>query len=297
MIDIFIIIPVHNRVDFTRGCLAALKNQRAKDFAVIVIDDGSTDGTAEMIKKDFPDVILLSGNGSLWWSGATNVGIKEALHRGCRWILTLNDDTVPEPDFITAMSFWAKEKPTSLLGAFAIDIETKAPVYGGERINWLTASYTSLLNILDREQWKGIHPVTHFPGRGLLIPSFIFDKIGLFAADIFPQSGADDDFTHRAIRAGFPVYCNYDARLNIYPHESGDAKIRNDRSIVNYGRHLFGFKGGGNIVRFVRYAIRNAPKKFLIPFLFCGLTRRIVGYPLFWLMQYIRPRRKEVGRL
>ncbi len=74
-------IPVHNRKKLTRECLASLQNQDTKHFTVIVVDDGSTDGTSEMIRAEFPDTILLQGDGGLWWVGSINKGIRYALIR------------------------------------------------------------------------------------------------------------------------------------------------------------------------------------------------------------------------
>lgn len=71
---IYIIIPVHNRKHFTRECLLSLRKQTFQNFKVIVVNDGSSDGTGEMIEKEFSDVILLKGDGNLWWTGATNLG-------------------------------------------------------------------------------------------------------------------------------------------------------------------------------------------------------------------------------
>jgi GT2 family glycosyltransferase len=226
----FIIIPVHNRLFFTKSCLNALRNQTIKDFHIVVIDDVSTDGTAEMIYSEYPDVILLHGSGNLWWTGATNLGVTYALEHGADCVMTLNDDTFPPPDFIENMMFCANRQPEALIGALAVDVETGQIVYGGEIINWLSGQSISLKDILKPEEMTGLHEVTHFPGRGLLIPSKVFKRIGLYDQVHFPQYAADYDFTHRAIRAGFKVYCNYDARLFIYPDASVSVPIRKFRS-------------------------------------------------------------------
>ncbi len=276
----FIIIPVHNRLFFTKSCLNALRNQTIKDFHIVVIDDGSTDGTAEMIYSEYPDVILLHGSGNLWWTGATNLGVTYALEHGADCVMTLNDDTFPPPDFIENMMFCANRQPEALIGALAVDVETGQIVYGGEIINWLSGQSISLKDILKPEEMTGLHEVTHFPGRGLLIPSKVFKRIGLYDQVHFPQYAADYDFTHRAIRAGFKVYCNYDARLFIYPDASVSVPIRKIRSFKNYYYHLFSIKGAGNLKVFSWYALRNCPKRNLPFFFLQGSLRRILGY---WL--------------
>jgi len=275
---IFIIIPVHNRKEFTKNCLLSLRAQTYKNFKTVIIDDGSTDGTGEMLEKEFPEVHVIKGDGNLWWTAATNLGVKYALDNDADYILTLNNDTIATPDFLEKMIYWAEKTPNALSGAFAIDADTKKPVYGGEIINWKWANSKFLLDILPKEKWHGLHEVTHFPGRGLLIPAEVFNKIGLYDEKHFPHYAADYDFTHRAIRAGYKVYCNYDAKLYTYPEVSGDAENRKKKSVKNYFNHLFGIKGGGNLKIFTIYTIKNCPTKYFPFFIPIGLIRRIFGY-------------------
>ncbi len=105
-----IVIPVDNRKEFTHQCLLSLYNQTNKNFFVVVINDGSTDGTGKMIKDKFPDIILINGDGNLWWTKAINIGIKYALKYNAKYILTLNDDTVLKEDYIEKMIYWAEKK-------------------------------------------------------------------------------------------------------------------------------------------------------------------------------------------
>lgn len=65
---IYVILAVYNRRKVTEQCLKNLLNQTYKAFEIIVFDDGSTDGTFEMIKKKYPEIILLKGDGNYWWS-------------------------------------------------------------------------------------------------------------------------------------------------------------------------------------------------------------------------------------
>lgn len=282
---IYIVTPVHNSKGFTRDCLLSLRDQTYKDFKIVVIDDSSTDGTDEMLTNEFPEVYVIKGDGNLWWTAATNLGVKYALDNGADYILTLNNDTIATEDFLEKMIYWAEKTPNTLLGAFALDAASKKPVYGGEIINWKWANFKSLLDILPKEQWHGLHEVTHFPGRGLLIPSDVFKKVGMYDEKHFPHYSADYDFTHRAIRNGYKVYCNYDARLFIYPDISGNVENRKRKNLKNYYNHLFGIKGGANLLVFINYAMRNCPKKYLIFFFPIGLLKRATGYLRDWVIE------------
>ena len=275
---IYVITPVFNRVGFTRQYLEALENQTVKDFKTIIVDDCSTDGTAEMIEFNFPDVVLLKEKGDLWWAEATNIGVKFAIANGATHIITLNDDTVPENDFIEKMMYWSSIKPNALLGAAGVSNKTNKIIFGGKIIDWKNRSIKSLLDSLDENELYGLHEVNFFPGRGLLIPSKIFDEIGFYDSKNFPQTIADLDFTHRAYDAGYKIFCNYDAKIMIYEDESANSYYKNNKSIKNYIMHLFSKKGGGNIFRFIKYAYKNCPKEYLFLFILRGLFGRLLGY-------------------
>lgn len=92
MIDVSIIIVSYNTKDLTRNCLqSVLKQTQDIDYEIIVSDNGSKDGSVEMIKKEFPNVILLENNANLGFGSANNRGLKIA--KG-KYIFYLNSDTV-----------------------------------------------------------------------------------------------------------------------------------------------------------------------------------------------------------
>lgn len=275
---LYIVIPVFNRKHFTRECLLSLRQQTTDQFRTIVVDDGSTDGTDEMLATEFPEVDVVTGDGNLFWTAGVNAGIRRALELGADRVMTLNNDVVTAPDFVEQMLRAAERHPTAVLGALELDADTNQPIYGGEVLNFMTNTRHDLLEELPAEQQHGLHAVTYLPGRGLLIPKAVFDKIGLFDEKRLPHYLADFDYTSVARRAGFPVFCNYEARLSTYPEESGQTITRKKRSLNGYYQHLFGIRGGGNMVNFTHFALKNCPKPFLPYFLLNGYARRLVGY-------------------
>jgi GT2 family glycosyltransferase len=233
-----------------------------------------------MLYDEFPEVSVLPGNGNLFWTAAINLGIKYALELGAEFVLTLNNDTLAPTDFLENMIAGSREKPNALIGALDLDAVSRRPYYGGEIVNWSLSKSTFLLSTLHKNEQKGLHQVSLFPARGLLIPKKVFERIGFFEEKKLPHYMADYDFTLQARKHGFNVYCNYNAKLYTYPQEGGDHKIRQNKTWKNYFEHLFGIKGGGNLKNFTIYTFRNCPWQFLLPSLFMGYMRRLTG---FWL--------------
>lgn len=285
---IFIVTSVYNRKEFTQNYLLALSKQSVKDFKVIIVDDGSTDGTVEMIENEFHEVILLKEKGDLWWAEATNVGVKHALELGAEYIMTLNDDTLPAHDYMEKMIFWSNKKSNTLLGAAATDVYTGTFVYGGQYLNWKTRKTKNLLEDIKPKDRVGLHEVNFFPGRGLLIPKKVFKDIGFYDSKNFPQTIADIDFSIRAHNAGYKIYCNYDAIIKMYPEESGGTKLINNKSWKNFYQHLFGKRGGGNLKWFTIFVFKNAPKKYLFQYWVNGVSRRIGGYLIRWVKEIVK---------
>jgi GT2 family glycosyltransferase len=275
---LYIVIPVFNRWQYTRACLESLRQQTSQAFKTIVVDDGSTDETAAALAQSFPEVEVVTGDGNLFWTAGVNAGIRRALDLGASRVMTMNNDVLAAPDFVAQMLAAADQHPRAVLGALEFDADTGEAIYGGERLDFRTNTTQNLLKVLPTNQRTGLHAVTYLPGRGLLIPKVVFDTIGLFDEKRLPHYLADFDYTSVARRAGFPVYCNYDAKLSTYPEESGQTLTRKQRSLKGYYQHLFSIRGGGNMVNFTHFAFKNCPTPYLPYFLLNGYARRLVGY-------------------
>lgn len=113
-----IIIPVHNRKEITIKCLQHLKQcGDLQQYHTIVIDDGSTDGTAEAINQFYPEVTILTGDGDLWWTGAIALGMKYAIEQQAEYIIWLNDDCLPAKGSLATLLHFLKTHPNAIAGA------------------------------------------------------------------------------------------------------------------------------------------------------------------------------------
>src|SRR3989344_3812010 len=109
-VDLSIIILNYNTVDLTRKCLQTVFASKLGKYSieVIVCDNGSTDTSCEMIRKEFPHVILIDNKKNLGFAAGNNPGIKRA--KG-RYVLLLNTDTETTPDTIRTMIAFMDDHP------------------------------------------------------------------------------------------------------------------------------------------------------------------------------------------
>ena len=98
MIAIHVVIPCHNEKDSVLRCIESIRSDAGGldgvNVHVVVVDDGSTDGTAGAVRDAYTDAKVVTSDGSLWWSGAINKGINVALANQPDYVLLLNNDCV-----------------------------------------------------------------------------------------------------------------------------------------------------------------------------------------------------------
>lgn len=100
---IYIVTSVHNRYEITKKYLSVLKRQTCKNLFLVLVDDGCTDGTAEMVKEEFPRSVILHGDGNLWWAGGLQkayLWLKKHVKDPDTPVLINNDDVDYGDDYI-----------------------------------------------------------------------------------------------------------------------------------------------------------------------------------------------------
>lgn len=221
-----ILNPVYNGLDYTKKSLANLEDavgqsqwKLNEDVFIIIIDDGSTDGTAEWIRKNHPEVTICAGDGNLWWSGAINLGAEFALNRlNCSYILLWNNDIHAECNYFANLYELVNSPDAPLLFGSKIYIEANKTVwFMGGIFNPKTGKIKMIgYGEPDNETYNRTTECDWLTGMGTIVHKSIIEKIGFWNDKDFPQYHGDSDFTYRAKKAGFIPY--------VYPQ----LKITND---------------------------------------------------------------------
>ena len=94
-----VVVPTWNGRDDLPACLDSLRRQ-TRPVEIVVVENGSIDGSVEMLRASYPDVTVLVQPVNLGFAGGVNVGLRYALHRGHRFVALLNNDAVAEPTWI-----------------------------------------------------------------------------------------------------------------------------------------------------------------------------------------------------
>jgi GT2 family glycosyltransferase len=212
---IAVIIPIHNGLNYTQKCLQNLtaihKSETIliESFRIIVVDDGSTDGSKEWIIMNYPEIVVLHGDGNLWWSGAINMGAKYAIEvLKTEYILLWNNDIRSDDDYFqNLIKLLDADDRKTIYGSKIKIAENKNLVWSmGGIFNPYSGKYYMIgYYEKDDEKFQTVTLSDWLPGMGTLIPTEVIDKIGYWNAKDFPQYHGDSDYTYRAKINGFDI--------------------------------------------------------------------------------------------
>jgi len=216
-LSVAILLTCHNRRDKTLTCLRNLYSQalpKGVSFRVFITDDGSTDGTSEAVAKEFPEVSIISGDGSLYWCGGMQASWKAALREDkFDYFLWLNDDTMLKPGAIADMLAAAMKQFGIIVGS-CHDPETGEWTYGGRATadGKKSLAGTPVLPAATAQLCQQLN------GNVVLVPKTVVDLVGTFS-ERFTHAIGDFDYGFRALDAGIPLIIppNYQATCTSNP--------------------------------------------------------------------------------
>lgn len=205
---IAVLMTCHNRKAKTLACLEGLfKNTLLAGYSlyVILVDDGSTDGTSEAVRSRYPEVLIVRGDGNLFWNRGMLRAWEMALPLTPDYVLWLNDDTLllsrALNDLLETEARARAEtgKPTIIVGSTHNDLGELS--YGG----CVPASTINRLKM--RKVIPGDSPqaAVTMNGNCVLVPRAVYERIGLLDK-VFSHGMGDNDYGFRAHKAGIPIW-------------------------------------------------------------------------------------------
>lgn len=202
-----VIVLNWNGKEDTIECLESVARSDYPSYSIIVVDNGSTDGSQEMIRKRHPCVQLLENGKNLGFAEGNNRGVLLSITRGTEVVFLLNNDTTLSPDCLSNLARAAHVLPEhSVLGAKILYYTQPDTIWHfGSR--WDKKRF-ELVTIAQNEpagHWNERMEVDHIIGCAMWIPSAVIRKIGLFDQRFF-LNYEETDWCFRAKRAGVSLF-------------------------------------------------------------------------------------------
>jgi GT2 family glycosyltransferase len=252
MKKVCVVILNWNGRDITLHCLEDLRKSDYPEVDCVIVDNGSTDNSTEVIARSFPEVGIVSNTVNVGWAGGSNQGMAWGLAHGADYLLMLNNDAWADPAMISQLV----EAATNLQGQAV----TVPKIYLGSdptrfwfafgRVNLWTGLFSNPAhNLIDDGRFDCSPEVEYASGCCMLIPKGIVERVGGFDHSFFSYV-EDVDWSIRCRRAGF--------RIVLCPK----AKLRHDVSVTGKKRpammryyltrnHLWTLRRHASLLQFV----------------------------------------------
>jgi GT2 family glycosyltransferase/glycosyltransferase involved in cell wall biosynthesis len=202
-VEISIIIPVFNQFRFTQACLASLQeHQGTERFEVIVVDDCSTDATAEAVPL-IPGIVYLRNEINSGFVASCNRGAESA--RG-KYLVFLNNDTLVTGGWLGALvDTFVREPRAGIVGSKLLYPDGRLQEAGG--IIWRDASGCNYGKFDDRQkpEYNYLREVDYCSAAALMIPEALFQSVGGFDLRYAPAYYEDTDLAFKVRQAGYKV--------------------------------------------------------------------------------------------
>jgi GT2 family glycosyltransferase len=251
--DVYVLLPVHNRRALTERYVRCLAEQSYPRIRLVLIDDGSTDGTAEMATSHLPDAIVLRGTGDWWWGGGLQQGLDWLQGAGVRHdavILMTNDDLTIEADFVAHGVAMLRTRPRTLLLARVLDagqIVEPGQHFDAARLSFTTATSPEDVNCLSTQ--------------GLFLRWRDAREIGGFHPRWLPHYLSDYEYTIRAHRLGLRLETTDELLVDLNQETTGFHRIEEVR-FTRFLRKFFSVKSPANPVHWSVFILLACPVRF-----------------------------------
>lgn len=229
MEEVSVIIPNYNGIAYLDGVLSTLERQTMKNYEVILVDNGSTDGSSAFVMANYPWVHLVELPDNFGFCGAVNAGIRASR---APYVLLLNNDTEVEPDFLEEMTAALRRHKKAFSCAARM-----VQFHDRDKLDDAGNYYCALGWSYARGKGKDIHTyekeekIFAACGGAAIYRRKIFEKIGLFDEEHFAYL-EDTDVGYRARIYGYENW--YAPKAIVYHVGSGTTGSRYNHFKTRY---------------------------------------------------------------
>ena len=247
-----VVIPCFNNLNVLKKSIPTIYSD---DFIIVVFNDNSTDGTSDWLKKNFPKIIQLKGDGNNWWTGSLAKGIQKCIDNDCIYIMSVNADVLVSPELIYKLIETSKTYNNSVIASLVVEVKNPNKIlWGGsyfKKIHSLIPIYSSKYIVKSGNDIKSIaskvYETDEVHGRGVLIPSKVIKEIGNYDYKNFPHYGGDNDFSLRLKNKDIKMYVDPSCMARVFS-DNTSLNIRKKMSLsqkfIGIYRYLFVRKNG-----------------------------------------------------
>lgn len=205
-----------NDAENTLACLQSVYRMDYGNFRVLVVDNGSDDGSDNAIHEAFPQAVIIRNGRNLGFAGGANVGLEHAQRHGAQYVLFINNDTLVDPALLSELVRVAEEQPRAGL------LTPKIYFHHDPGLVWAAgARYVSFpprvkmigLNRRDAKRYSVTRPVDYATGCALLIRREVLETVGGFDPIYWPIYHEDYDYCARVVKAGWEIWYVASARM------------------------------------------------------------------------------------
>lgn len=213
---IAVIVLNWNGKQDTLACLESLEKLSYSHYEVIIVDNGSSDGSPSAIRKNFPQHLLIENGRNLGFAEGNNVGIRTAMSHNADLFFLLNNDTIVAPDLLDRIVEMAASCPEAgIFGAKICRFDQRQIIdHLGGMWNRKNGTFTFVgMHCQEKEEeWQKPQEIDYVCGAGLAVKRNVIETIGYLDPRFF-LIWEESDFCFRAHSAGFKVMTCPQAKL------------------------------------------------------------------------------------
>ena len=233
--SIAVILINWNSYEYTRNCIQSLNKMEFKDFDIILVDNGSMDGSDDKLVKDFPDLIFLKIIHNIGFTGSNNLALNHCINRGYKYSMMLNNDTIVEPDFLEVLNKYMESNP------YVAAVQPKIYFEHDRGLLWNAGSYfnrwtgqasTEGYNKRVTANSDKLKEVDWITGCGLLVRTELLKTAGLLDESLFMYY-EDVDLSFRIKRSGLKLMYVPDSIIYHIAGAAYKTKKKTKEGIVN----------------------------------------------------------------